>query len=161
VRVDGLQPISTRGEIARWTGESWERAEYDLDFDGYHVRGLIPDETGRVEELDRDLPVGVILREVSDLAFATLAADSLVGRSVEFVAFDPLTGDVTNDRYDIRSVTSLSVADETHQALRVTVARDLSNTTAYFTIERPRILLRRESDEGGTEEVVRLDLDPQ
>jgi len=162
VRVEGLQPVSTRGEIARWTGESWERAEYDLDFDGYHVRGLIADSTGRLEELDRDLPVGVILREVSDLAFATLAADSLVGRSVEFVAFDPLTGDVTNDRYDVRNVTNLSVADQTHQALRVTVARDLSNTTAYFTIERPRILLRRESDSGGgTEEVVRLDMYPQ
>lgn len=161
VRVNGLQPVSTRGEVARWTGESWEQAEYDLDFDGYHVRGLISDSTGRVEEIDRDLPVGVILREVSDLAFATLAADSLVGRSVEFVAFDPLTGDVTNDRYDIRNVTSLSVADQTHQALRVTVARDLSNTTAYFTIERPRMLLRRESDGGGTEEVIRLDIHPE
>jgi hypothetical protein len=161
VRIDGLQPVSTRGEIARWTGDAWERAEYDLDFEGYHVRGLISDSTGRAEELDRDLPEGVILREVADLAFATLAADSLVGRSVELVAFDPLTGDVANDRYDVREVTSLRVADETHRALRVTVARDLSNTTAYFTVERPRMLLRREGDDAGTEEVVRMEIYPR
>jgi len=161
VRVDGLQPVSTRGELARWTGDAWEQAEYDLDFEGYHVRGLISDGTGHTEELDRDLPEGVILREVADLAFATLAADSLVGRSVELVAFDPLTGDVTNDRYDVREVTSLRVAEETRRALRVTVARDLSNTTAYFTVERPRVLLRREGDASGTEEVVHLELYPR
>jgi hypothetical protein len=161
VRVDGLEPISTRGEIARWTDEGWEQSGYDLDFQGYHVRGLITDSTGRSEELDRDLPDGVILREVADLAFATLATDSLVGRSVELVTFDSSSGEVMNDRYDVLGIAELTVADEKYRALQVNVARDLSNTTAWFTVKRPRVLLRREGGEDEeTEEVVRLVMHP-
>lgn len=159
VRSDGLQPISTRGEVARWTGEGWARAEYDLEFQGYRVRGLVSDSTGRAEEVDRELPRGIVLREVADLAFGTLAADSLVGRSVELVTFDPFEAEVMTDRYDVREIAPLTVAGEEHRALRVTVARDLSNTTAWFTVERPRILLRREGGEGDeSETVVRLDV---
>lgn len=159
VRSDGLQPVSTRGEVDRWTGEGWERAAYDLDFTGYRVTGLVTDGTGRAEEIDRELPRGVILREVADLAFATLAADSLMGRSVELVTFDAFGAEVMTDRYDVHGTTTMSVADEEYQALRVTVARDLSNTTAWFTVERPRILLRREGgDDDETETLVQLDI---
>lgn len=162
VRVDGLEPISSRGEIARWTEDGWEQSGYDLDFDGYHVRGLITDSTGRSEEIDRDLPEGVVLREMADLAFATLATDSLVGRSVELVTFDSSKGEVMNDRYDVLGTAELTVAGEEYRALRVNVARDLSNMTAWFTVDRPRVLLRREGGEDDeTEEVVRLEMRPR
>lgn len=159
VRADGLRPVSTRGEVAEWTGDGWARTEYDLQFDGYRVRGLISDSAGRAEELDRNLPEGIVLREVADLAFGTLAADSLVGRSVQLVTFDAFTGEVMHDRYDVRDLTTLRAAGEEREALRVTVARGLSNTTTYFTIERPRIPLRREGgDDEATEDVVSIEV---
>lgn len=159
VHVDGLRPISTRGETARWTGEAWEQASYDLRFEGYRVRGLIRDEDGRVEEIERELPPGIVLREVRHLAFGTLAVDSLVGRSVELATFDGPTGDVTTDRYDVRAVERLEVGGEVYEALRINVASGLSNTDAFFRATRPRILLRqRHPGDGGVEEVTSLEL---
>jgi hypothetical protein len=157
VRVDGLQPISSSGEIAWWTGDNWRTAQYDLTFDGYHVRGTVADTTGRSRELDRDLPEGVILREITDLAFATLAADSLSGRSVELVTFDSQSGELMRDRYDVGGEETLRVAGRNQSALRVNVASGLSNTTAYFTVARPRVLLRHEIGDL-VEELVRLEV---
>jgi hypothetical protein len=157
VRAGGLQPISSNGEIAWWTGDNWRTAEYDLTFDGYTVKGTVADTTGSSRELDRDLPPGIILREVRDLAFATLAADSLEGRSVELVTFDPRTGELMRDRYDVGSVVSVRIAGRNQDALRVNLASGLSNTTAYFQIDRPRVLLRHE-DGDRIEELVRLEV---
>ena len=157
VHADGLQPISSSGEIAWWTGENWRTAQYDLTFDEYHVRGTVADTTGRSRELDRDLPEGVILREVTDLAFATLAVDSLEGRSVEFVTFDPQSGELVRDRYDVGGVETLRVGERNQNALRVNVASGLSNTTAYFMVTRPRVLLRHEIGDM-IEELTRLEV---
>jgi len=160
VYADDLDPISTRGEITRWNGEDWERSEYDLRFDDLHVRGLIRDSTGRAEEIDRDLPEGIVLRELRDLAFSTLATDSLLGRSVEFVTFDPHTADVMNDRYDVRSRESISIGGQRHDAFRVNIASGLSNSTAFFGTEDPHVLLRLEREDGAVEEVTVVDLFP-
>jgi len=157
----GLRPVSTHGEIARWTGDDWARAEYDLRFDDYRVTGSVRDTTGHREELDRELPRGVILREVLDLAFASLAVDSLVGRSVEFVTFDPFTGTVLSDRYDVRDETDVQVAGKKYKAFRVNVASGLNNTTAFFKSDRPRILLRRQGvDSEESEDLTRVEVFP-
>ena len=156
IRADGLQPISTLGEVVGWTDDGWVRAGYALEFEGQQVRGLITDSLGRAKAVDRSIPRGVLLREVADFAFGTLANDSLVGRSVERVTLDPWTGEITNDRYDVLEVSDLTVAGREHRALRVNVARDLANSTAWFTLERPRVLLRRDGLAGGAiEEIVR------
>lgn len=161
VGAGDLRPISARGEIAWWTGDAWQTAEYDLRFDGYRVRGVIRDTAGQARELDRDLPRGILLRDMRDLGFATLSTDSLLGRSVEFVTFDPLTGEVTTDRYDVRGTTSVQVAGESHEALQVNIATGLTNATAYFRGRIPRVLLRTRNEERGeTEEVVELEVLP-
>jgi S1-C subfamily serine protease len=157
VLADGLQPISSSGDIAWWTGENWKTVAYDLTFDGYHVRGTVADTTGRSRELDRDLPPGIILREVRDLAFATLATDSLQGRSVEFVTFDPQSAEVMRDRYDVGGVMEIRVAGRDYDALRVNIASGLSNITAFFQAGRPRVLLRHENGER-VEEMTRLEV---
>ena len=159
VHLDGLQPVSARGETSWWTGESWKTAEYDLEFEGYRVRGLISDTTGRAEELDRRLPRGIILRELRELAFSALATDSLVGRSVELVTFDPATGQIVHDRYDVQGVTTVEATGEEHEAFRVNIASGLSNATGYFRKEQPSVLLRRVSADGtSVEEVTDLRL---
>lgn len=163
VRADDLEPISTRGEEAWWTGETWKRAEYDLEFSDYRVRGLIRDTTGQAQELDRDLPPGIIVRDVQDLAFGTLDADSLVGRSVELVIFDPRTGEVATDRFDVEDTTSVQVVGETFRALDVRMASGLSSARALYRSERPRVLLRKLRDgEGwvGAQEVTSLEFHP-
>jgi hypothetical protein len=160
--LDGLVPVSARGETAWWTGESWKSAQYDLHFDGTRVRGLVSDTAGRAEELDRELPLGIILRDLKELAFATLRADSLVGRSVEMVTFDPASAETTHERYDILGTSDVRAAEQSYRALRVNVASGLSNVVAYFRAEPPRILLRRESEDGtSTEEVTLLEILPR
>lgn len=146
-----LRPISARGEVAWGEAGDWHRTEYDLRFDGGAVRGTVDDSTGSVHQVDRELPPDIVLRSVRNLAFATLAADSLVGRSVELVTFDALAARVVSDRYDIRDTTTVTVRDETYRALRVTVASGLSNSTAFFRLERPRILLKTTSPAGDRE----------
>ena len=159
VALDGLQPISTRGETLTWTGERWQRSEYDFNFDGYHVRGIISDTAGPVKEIDRELPPGILAREVRDLAFATLSTEPLEGRSVEIVTFDPRTGDVVRDRFDVGEEVRVRIAGESERAIRVNVASGLSNRVAYFRSARPRVLLRMEGgDEGETEEVTRVEV---
>lgn len=159
VGATDLHPVSTRGEIVRRTGQGWVKSEYDLRFDDDHVRGVIRDSTGNARDLDRDLPPGILLRGTADLAFATLTtSDSLVGRSVEFTTFDPSTGEVTRDRYDVRDTTTVSAAGSTYRALRVNIASGLTNTTAYFRATPPRVLLGRESAEG-REEVTHLQME--
>ncbi len=151
VGADDLHPISARGEVAWRTGDGWLKSDYDLDFHGAHVRGVIHDTTGPVRDLDRDLPDGILLRGTLNLAFGTLVGDSLVGRSVEFSAFDPLTGQVTHERYDVQGVTTIKVGGKSYRALKVNVASGLTNTTAYYRADRPRILLRRVSEDGEDE----------
>jgi S1-C subfamily serine protease len=146
VTAGDLRPVSARGETAWWTGADWVRAEYDLRFDGNRVRGVIRDSTRTAREIDRDLPPGILLRAMGELAFATLAVDSLVGRSVELETFDASSGELTVERYDLLSVTEVRVADRAYQALKVNVASGLSNSTAYFRQERPRVLLSIEGD---------------
>ena len=160
VRVSDLQPISTRGEIARWNGEEWERSEYDLRFDGTRVRGVIRDAGGRAEELDRELPRGIVLREMRDLAFATLANEVLVGRSVELITFDPHTGEVMHDRYDVRGKEEIEVGGQKHDAYRVNVASGLSNSVVHFGVEEPRLLLRKQTEGPDVEELVAHEVFP-
>jgi S1-C subfamily serine protease len=150
-----LHPISARGEVA-WRGaQGWTRSEYDLRFEGDHVHGVIQDTAGPGRDLDRDLPDGILIRGTLDLAFGTLVDDSLVGRSVEFVAFDPRTGQVTHERFDVQELTTVHIGGRSYRALRVNIASGLSNTTAYFRAESPRVLLRSVG-ESGREEVTRL-----
>lgn len=146
VRAGDLSPISARGELTWWTGEEWHQANYDLRFEDDRVRGVVRDSLGSARELDHDLPSGILLRETRDLAFATLANGPLVGRSVELVTFDAWTGELAHDRYDVLAETEVEAAGRTHDALRVNVATDLANSTAYFAVERPRVLLRHEGE---------------
>lgn len=152
VRAEDLRPMAATGEASYWTGETWKTAEYDLRFADGRVRGLIADTVGQPVELDRELPRGILLRPMTDLAFAMLEADSLVGRSVELEVFDPRTGEVVTDRYDVRRRTSVEVGGEAYPSYEVVVASGLSNATTYFRIERPRMILQRERRElSGTE----------
>jgi hypothetical protein len=48
-------------------------------------------------------------------------------------------------------------AGRNYEALRVNVASGLSNTTAFFQVARPRVLLRHESGER-VAEVTRLEV---
>lgn len=162
-RLDNLVPVSTRGETSWWTGETWKSATFDLEFSDHHVQGIITDTIGPARELDRDLPEGVLARGMRNLAFGTLMADSLVGRSVGLVTFDPRSGELAHDRFDVLGKEEIDVAGERYEALRVNVASGLDNTTAYFRADPPRVLLRQvnESDQGGVEEVTRLELFPR
>lgn len=157
VAADELRPISVQGEIAWSSGGEWMRREYNLRFDGYRVSGTITDTTGQVRDINRELPPGVIVRGTRHLAFATLAEDSLVGRSVEFVTFDATSGELATDRYDVRDTTTVRVAGEEFPALRVNLATGLDNATVYFRRSVPRVLLRREMQPSGeTEEAIEL-----
>lgn len=160
VSLEDLEPLSTRGEAAWWTGEGWATATYDLAIESGRIQGLVTDTTGRTLELDRELPRGIVLREMRDLAFTSMAADSLVGKSVELVTFDAWSGSVVEDRYDVLDVTEVEAGGETYEALRVNVASGLANATAFFSVERPFALLRRVSGDGReTEELLRLGTD--
>jgi len=159
VEARGLRPLSSRGEVAWWTDQGWERAGHDVRFEGDKVLGLITDSTGRVLDLDRPVPTGVLLRDMGDLAFAMLEADSLLGRSVEFFSFDPRTAELTQDRYDVVGIDTIQVGGTSRSVLRVSLAAGLSNETIYFDRGRPRVAVRRVGDDGGlVEEVVCLDI---
>lgn len=159
VSATDLRPIAVRGESAWWDGSAWHDREYDLEFEGYRVTGTITDTGGTVRELSRELPPGVLLRSTRHLAFATLAEDSLVGRSVELVTFDASSGETEVHRYDVRGSTTVRVGDRDVPALRVNLASGLNNTTAYFRRDAPRVLLRRDSPGGdGAERLLELRL---
>jgi S1-C subfamily serine protease len=146
--VDGLDPISSTGEVTWWTAQGWQTAAHNVRFEGDRVMGAVRDSTGRALELDQVLPRGIIMRNMRDLAFAMLDADSLVGRSVEFVTFDPWTGETANDRYDILGEEEIDVAGAERPVLRVNVATGLMNETVFFERQRPRITVRRVSQDG-------------
>lgn len=148
VRAPDLEPLESTGEIEWWSGQGWQSAEHEVRFEGDRVVGILTDSTGQTLDLDRSVPDGILLRDVRDLAFATLAADSLVGRSVELATFDPHTGSVTHDRYDVLAVDTIQALGEERETLRVNVASGLTNETAYFDIRRPRIVLRRVGQDG-------------
>jgi S1-C subfamily serine protease len=159
VALDGLRPISSRGEVATWTDGGWQEAQHDVRFEGDRVVGVVTDTTGRGLELDRVLPRGILLRDMRDVAFGLLVADSLVGRSVEFATFDPRTGEVTGDRYDVLESDTLTVAGETRSVLRVNVASGLTNETVYFESQPPRVVTRRVSQDGSiVEDVTSLEM---
>jgi hypothetical protein len=154
VRAGGLRPISARGETAWWNGSAWVTAQHALRFDQDRVVGLVTDTTGRTIELDRELPQGIILLDIRDLAFALLDADSLVGRSVEFTTFDSRSGEVDMDRYDVMESVTVETAGQTYSALRVNVATGLDNETFFVRADSPRVLLRRINDDGSEVETV-------
>ena len=159
VAAVGLRPISSRGQVSTWTGQGWQEAQYDVRFEGDRVVGIVTDSAGRGLELDRLVPRGVLLRDMRDLAFATLVVDSLVGRSVEFETFDPLTGQVGSDRYDVLGTETIEVAGVSRSVLRVNIAFGLTNETVYFERRLPRIAVRRVSQDGSfVEEVTRLEM---
>lgn len=146
--LDGLDPISSTGEVTWWTAEGWQTATHNVRFEGDRVLGAVHDSTGRAVELDQKLPRGIIMRNMRNLAFAMLDADSLVGKSVEFVTFDPWTGETANDRYDILGEEEIEVAGIERSVLRVNVATGLMNETVFFERQRPRITVRRVSQDG-------------
>ncbi len=126
-----------------------------MRFDGDHVLGVVSDTSAaRSKEVDMDVPDGIILHDVRELAFALLDTDHLVGRSVEFTTFDPRTAEVLHDRYDVLDQASVKVGDQTYDALQVNLATGLDNETLFFRAARPRIFLRRvRMDSGEVEEV--------
>ncbi|MFW6089342.1 MAG: S1C family serine protease [Gemmatimonadota bacterium] len=150
-----LAPVSTRGEI-EWRGDDgWKRTSYDLRFEDGRVTGSIEDSAGVVRQIDRDVPPGIVLRDMRDIAFGALVAEPLVGRSMELRTFDARTGEVKLDRYDIRQRTTIEVGGEQVTALAVDVASGLVNERSYFTTDVPRRLLRREdAATGAVEDVV-------
>jgi S1-C subfamily serine protease len=148
VGLNGLDPISSNGEVTWWTSEGWQTAEHSVRFEGDRVVGTVRDSTGRGLDLDRTVPSGIIMRDMRDLAFATLDADALVGKSVEFVTFDPWTGEVANDRYDVLGEEALEVSGAERPVLRVNVTTGLTNETVFFERQRPRVTVRRVSQDG-------------
>ncbi len=148
VEADGLRPISARGETSWWNGSGWVTAQHDIRFQGLRALGTITDTAGRKVEVDQRLPAGIILRDMGNLAFALLDADTLVGRSAEFVTFDPSTGRTGYERYDVRGTTTIDVAGSRYHALRVNVADGLANETLFTRAAAPRVFLRRISDDG-------------
>lgn len=158
VAPDGLRPISSLGEVTWWTDQGWQRAGHDVRFEGDRVVGVVTDSAGRGMEIDRSVPRGILLRDVRDLAFAVLAVDSLVGRSVELATLDPRTGNVVSDRYDVLGRETIEVDGESHTVLRVNVASGLLNETVYFDEVRPRIVVRRVTMDGlRVEDVTRIE----
>ena len=158
VAAAGLRPLSSSGQVLTWTDDGWQEAQHEVRFEGDRAIGIVTDSAGRSLELDRVVPRGVLLHDVRDLAFATLVADSLIGRSVEFVTFDPRTGRVGSDRYDVSAADTIDVAGATRPVLRVNVASGLANETVYFAQQPPRVALRRVSQEDViVHEVVRLE----
>jgi hypothetical protein len=154
VRATGLRPVSARGETSSWNGSDWRTASHELQFDGDHVVGLFSDTTGHTVELDRDLPSGIVLRDMRDLAFAVLDTDQVVGRSVEFTTFDPRSGEIDRERYDVLREEVLEIDDNEYDVLRVNVATGLDNEIFFVRAEAPRLLLRRVSDDGSEIEIL-------
>lgn len=153
VRADNLKPLSVRGETAWWSGDEWRQVDYRLHFDGYRVEGTIQDTTGATREIDREVPSGVLLRSTRNLAFATLANDSLFGRSVEFTTLDASSGELNRVRYDVRGTDTVTVGDRSYSALQVNIATGVTNRTSYFRQAEPRVLLRRQSENGAAMDV--------
>ena len=159
VGLDGLRPISSRGEISVWTDQGWRTEQHDVRFEDDRVVGVITDSTGRTLEVDRLVPNGILLRDVRDLAFATLQVDSLVGRSVEFMTFDPRTGEIVSDRYDVLGADTIELQGETRPVFRVNVASGLTNEIVFFERRRPRVALRRVSQDGSSvEDIIRVEV---
>ncbi len=162
VGADDLRPISARGETDEWNGSDWVTRKHDLRFQPDRVVGLVTDTTGHVTELDRELPDGIILQDMRDLAFALLDADSLIGRSVEFTTFDPRSGQTDLERYDILGRSSVEIAGKTYDALRVNVATGLDNEDYLIRAAPPRVFLQRTSDDGSeVESVTSLEILPK
>lgn len=150
-----LAPVSSRGEVEWQRGGEWRRTSYDLQFTEGRVTGSIEDSAGVVRQVDREVPPGIVLRDMRDIAFGALVAEPLVGRSAELRTFDAASGEVKLDRFDIRRRTTIEVGGEQVSALAVDVASGLVNERAYFSTDVPRRLLRREDAEtGAVEEVV-------
>lgn len=159
VAADDLRPVSVRGEAGWWDGDDWHRKEYSFQFEGGRVKGTITDSVGHVREIGRDLPPGTVLRSTRHLAFATLAEDSLVGRSVELTTFDAPSAELARDRYDVRDTTAIRLDGEEYDVLEVNLASGLENATAHFRRDRPRVLLRLVEGYGSAvEEVVDLEM---
>lgn len=150
-----LAPISARGEIEWRRDEGWVRTTYDLRFEDGRVMGSVEDSAGVVRQIDREVPPGIVLRDMRDIAFGALVAEPLVGRSMELRTFDAQAGEVKLDRFDIRRRTTIEVGGEQVTALAVDVASGLVNERSYYTTDVPRRLLRREdAATGAVEEVV-------
>lgn len=159
VGLDGLRPISSRGEISVWTDQGWRTEQHDIRFEEDRAVGVITDSAGQTLEVDRLVPSGILLRDVRDLAFATLQVDSLVGRSVEFMTFDPRTGEIVSDRYDVLGADTIEVQGEKKPVLRVNVASGLTNEIVFFERVRPRVALRRVSQDGASvEDIIRVEV---
>lgn len=154
VHADGLAPISARGETATWNGSGWVVASHELRFTDGRVIGTVSDTTGHAVELDREIPQGIVLQDMRDLAFAVLDAESLVGRSVEFTTFAPRTGSIDQERYDVLGTATVDVNGASHRALQVNVALGLDNETFLVREQTPRVMLRRTADDGSEVEVV-------
>ena len=158
VTAEGLRPLSSRGEVEWLTDQGWRNSGHEVRFEEDHVLGVVTDSTGHTVELDRTLPRGILLRDVRDLAFGTLAVDSLVGRSVELTTFEPRTGEVVYDRFDVLGDEQVTVGNESYQALRTNVASGLTNEIVYFGSARPRIPVRRVNQDGSqVEDAVRIE----
>lgn len=150
-----LAPVSARGEIEWRQNDGWNRTTYDLRFEGGRVTGNVEDSDGVVRQIDREVPPGIVLRDMRDVAFGALVAEPLVGRSMELRTFDARTGEVELDRFDIRRRTTIEVGGDQVTALVVDVASGLVNERAYYTTDVPRRLLRREdAATGAVEEVI-------
>ncbi len=163
VELGRLRPLSARGEVTWWSAEGWKTSSWDMRFQDDHVLGVIADTTGGPsKEVDLDLPSGIILHDMRELAFALLDARPLVGRSVEFTTFDPRTADVLHDRYDVLDEASVDVGGQTYDALRVNLATGLENQTLLFRRETPRTFLRRvDPDTGDVEEITSIQIFPR
>jgi hypothetical protein len=160
VLLDGLEPISSEGEIAWMTNTGWKEARHDIRFDDGRAVGIVADTAALTTEIDREVPPGVLLRDIRDLAFATLDADSLIGKSVEFTTFDPSTGTIVEDRYDVLGRETIDVVGEETEVLRVNVASGLTNQTVFFTLDPPRVAVLRVTQDGSrTERTTRIQRD--
>lgn len=150
-----LSPVSSRGEVEWEVAGEWFRRSWDLLFDGNRVSGTVEDSSGVVRQVDRELPPGVVLRGMRDIAFGAVVADPLVGRSMELHTFDAESAELRIDRFDIRHRTSIEVDGELLPALAVDVASGLVNERTYYSPDVPRHLMRRQlAETNSVEDVV-------
>ena len=160
-QLDGDRPFFLSSNLKRENGHlSVALTNHDKVEDG-RVVGLLTDTTGVAVELDRTLPDGIVLQNMRDLAFALLDAEQLVGRSVEFTTFDPQTGGIDTERYDVLRNEVVELDGEEYNVLRVNLATGLENEIYLVRSELPRIPLSRISSDGAeVENVTFLEMGP-
>ncbi len=134
-----FRPIANSFRLVTAEGQ----ANWELEMDGERVTGSVTATGREPDEIEREVVRGALLGEMDELV--AWISELEEGQELRYPVVQPQSGRARTVTLRVRGTTEITVPGGTFEVIEVNFSGGAGSQRAYFTADRPHVLVRVES----------------